>query len=72
MVCVDVKHHAYLLTYLLTYILYVDIPLVEFMYLVLRVYPWWSLYTLYLLACQVRVIVGDSGLCCVRVTFVQP
>ena len=25
---------------------------------------WWSLCTLYLLACQVRVTVGDSGLCC--------
>ena len=30
-----------------------DVPLVE-----------WSLCTLYLLACQVRVTVGDSGLCC--------
>jgi len=27
-------------------------------------YLWWSLYTLYLLACQVRVTAGDSGLCC--------
>ena len=27
-------------------------------------YLWWSLYTLYLHACQVRVTVGDSGLCC--------
>ena len=25
---------------------------------------WWSLCTLCLLACQVRVPVGDSGLCC--------
>ena len=25
---------------------------------------WWSLCTLYLFACQVRVTVGDSGLCC--------
>ena len=25
---------------------------------------WWSLCTCYLLACQVRVTVGDSGLCC--------
>ena len=25
---------------------------------------WWSLCTLYLHACQVRVTVGDSGLCC--------
>ena len=30
----------------------------------LRMYLWWSLCTLYLLACQVRVIIGDSGLCC--------
>ena len=29
-----------------------------------RLYFWWSLCTLYLLACQVRVTVGDSGLCC--------
>ena len=29
---------------------------------------WWSLCTLYLLACQVRVTVGHSGLCCVCVT----
>ena len=27
-------------------------------------YLWWSLCTLYLLACQVKAIVGDSGLCC--------
>ena len=25
---------------------------------------WWNLCTLYLLACQVRFTVGDSGLCC--------
>ena len=30
-------------------------------------YFWWSLCTLYLLACQVRVTLGDSGLCCVCV-----
>ena len=31
-----------------------------------------AIYTLYLLACQVRVIVGDSGLCCcVSVTSVE-
>ena len=35
---------------------------------VLRMYPWWSLCTLYLLACQVRVTVGDSDLCYVCVT----
>ena len=29
-----------------------------------RMYFWWSLCTLYLHACQVRVAVGDSGLCC--------
>ena len=29
-----------------------------------RMYLWWSLRTLYLDACQVRVTVGDSGLCC--------
>ena len=32
-----------------------------------RMYIWWSLCALYLLACQVRVTVGgDSGLCCLR------
>ena len=35
-----------------------NVPVVEFMYL------WWSLCTLYLHACQVRVTVGDLGLCC--------
>ena len=30
----------------------------------LRMYLWWSLCTLNLFACQVRVTVGDSGLCC--------
>ena len=30
----------------------------------LRMYLWWSLCALYLHACQVRVTVGDSGLCC--------
>ena len=30
----------------------------------LRMYLWWSLCTLYLHACQVRVTVGNSGLCC--------
>ena len=29
-----------------------------------RMYLWWSLCTLYLHACQVRVTAGDSGLCC--------
>ena len=29
---------------------------------------WWSLCTLYLHMCQVRVILGDSGLCCICVT----
>ena len=29
-----------------------------------RMYLYWSLYTLYLLVCRVRVTVGDSGLCC--------
>ena len=31
---------------------------------ILRMYLWWSLCTLYLHACEVRVTVGDSGLCC--------
>ena len=30
----------------------------------MRMYLWWSLCTLCLHACQVRVTVGDSGLCC--------
>ena len=34
------------------------------LYEYLRMYLWWSLCTLYLHACQVRVTVGDSGLCC--------
>ena len=35
----------------------------------LRIYLWWSLCTLYLHACHVRVTVGDSGQCYrVRVT----
>ena len=31
---------------------------------ILSMYVWWSLCTLYLHACQVRVTAGDSGLCC--------
>ena len=31
---------------------------------VLRMYLWWSLCALYLLACLMRVTVGNSGLCC--------
>ena len=38
-------------------------------YIFLKVYLWWSLWTLYLHACQVRGTVGDLGLCgCVCVT----
>ena len=33
----------------------------------LRMCLWWSLCTLYLHACQVRVTVGHSGLCCLLV-----
>ena len=33
----------------------------ELNYTELSVYFWWSLCTLYLHACQVRVTVGDSG-----------
>ena len=29
-----------------------------------RIYLWWSLRSLYLHACPVRVTVGDSCLCC--------
>ena len=29
-----------------------------------RMYLWWSLRTLHLPACQVRVTIGNSGLCC--------
>ena len=36
-----------------------------FLLLFLKImYLWWRLRTLYLLACQMRVTVGDSGLCC--------
>ena len=34
----------------------------------LRMYLWWILHAVYLHACQVRVTIGDSGLCCVCVT----
>ena len=30
----------------------------------MKMYLWWNLCTLYLLACQMRVPVGDLGLCC--------
>ena len=33
-----------------------------------RMYLWWSLCTLYLYAQQVRITIGDSGLCCTCVT----
>ena len=36
-----------------------------------RMFHRWSLCTLYLLAHQVRVTVGDSGLRCARVTFFE-
>ena len=61
--------------------IYRHVPQVEFMYLVFTRMPGgvyvpciytharWSLCTLYLHACQVRVAVGDSGLCsCACVT----
>ena len=55
-----------------------DVPQVEFMYLVFTrmpgesyhsrwMYLWWSLCTMYLLACYVRVTIGNSGLCCLFV-----
>ena len=34
-------------------------------------YLWWSLHPLYLHACQVRVTVGDSGLCCEKHTLLS-
>ena len=37
----------------------------------LRVYLWWSLWTFHLHACQVRVTVGNSGLCCPCVTYFE-
>ena len=38
-----------------------------------RMHFWWSLCTLYLHACRVRVTVGDSGLCCCTcVTYFEP
>ena len=37
----------------------------------LRMYLWWSLCTLYLYACRVRVTVGHSGLCCGSVTYFE-
>ena len=36
-----------------------------------QMYLWWSLCTLYLHTCQVRVTVGDSGLCCTCVTYFE-
>ena len=41
-------------------IIYIYIGVILF----LRMYLWWGLCTLYLLAFQVRVPIGDSGLCC--------
>ena len=38
--------------------------IVGILFLCVWMYLWWSLCTLYLHAFQVRVIVGDSGLCC--------
>ena len=35
-----------------------------------RMYLWWSVCTLYLHACHVRVTAGDSGLCCCCCTYV--
>ena len=43
----------------------IDIPLVQGY---LRMYLWWSLGALCLVARCVRVTVGDSGFCCVCVT----
>ena len=37
----------------------------------MRMYLSWSLRTLYLHACQVRVTVGDSALCCTCVTYFE-
>ena len=37
----------------------------------LGMYLWWSLCTLYLHACQVRVAEGNSGLCCICVTYFE-
>ena len=37
----------------------------------LRMYLWWSLCTMYLHTCQVRVTVGNSGLCCCITYFVH-
>ena len=37
----------------------------------LRMHLWWSLCTLYLHAYQVRVTVGDSGLCCTCVAYFE-
>ena len=44
-------------------------PLIYFIYI--RMYLWWSFCTLYLFACQVRVTVGDSSLCCTCVTYFE-
>ena len=33
-------------------------------YILMRMHLWWSLCTLCLHACQVRVTIGDSSLCC--------
>ena len=35
-------------------------------------YLWWSLCTLHLHECQVRVTIGDSGFCCVCMTYIFP
>ena len=41
-----------------------DVPLVEFIPCILKMYLWRSLCMLYLLACQMRFTVAESGLCC--------
>ena len=50
-----------------TYLVFTHMPgesYRDFLVFLMRTDLWWDLYTLYLHTCQVRVTVGDSGLCC--------
>ena len=56
------------LVFIYIYAVRYDVPQVEFMYLIFICMPGimchkWSLCTLYFHACQVRVTVGNTGLC---------
>ena len=62
--CIGVGIHFCVLWFVVIF-LFSFLCLTEFIpLLMMAMYLWWSLCTLYLLACQVRVTVGDSDLFC--------